>query len=530
MKHKYKFLFILLLIKAVNVYSDPILEWASIYGPYASGLDYGYCIAADDSGNVYSAGQTTENTTAKYILIKYNSTGQTMWIRTYTSVSNYDYITAIALDNIGNVYVSGLLDYTFGTIKYNSAGTLQWVQTFALAGTLPPSAIAVENSGNIYVTGHNYTVKYNSSGALLWYRLFGPPSNLWTPIGAKIAIEPRSDNVYVTGENNGHFLTVKYNSFGAVLWSQAYAGPANGDDFALSIALDKAANVYVTGYSAGIGTNEDYATIKYNASGTQQWVRRFDDAGDNSNQHPIGLALDSLGNVYVSGYSESYSDDIVTIKYTPAGTEQWINRYSAVNNLSIEPRDITSDSHGKIYICGYKESANGKNDVLTIKYDQNGTVWSALYGPLNTDEGAYAITTDSHDNIYLTGYTTQVSRSGGAENSITIKYSQSGAMEKGNNFLNDVREESPAKISLNQNFPNPFNPVTQISFSISTSGDVKLTVYDELGREISTLVNENLNAGSHSISFDGSNLASGIYFYRLDADGNTDIKKMMLVK
>ncbi len=90
--------------------------------------------------------------------------------------------------------------------------------------------------------------------------------------------------------------------------------------------------------------------------------------------------------------------------------------------------------------------------------------------------------------------------------------------------------EVPKTYSLMQNYPNPFNPVTKISFNIPKLGFVSLKVYDVLGKEVSTLVSEVKNPGSYVVDFNGASLSSGIYFYRLEADGFTSVKKMMLVK
>lgn len=88
----------------------------------------------------------------------------------------------------------------------------------------------------------------------------------------------------------------------------------------------------------------------------------------------------------------------------------------------------------------------------------------------------------------------------------------------------------PSEFSLKQNYPNPFNPVTNINFSIPNSSFVKITVFDITGKEVAKLINENMNAGSYTVDFDASNLATGVYLYRIDADGFTDVKKMMLIK
>lgn len=95
--------------------------------------------------------------------------------------------------------------------------------------------------------------------------------------------------------------------------------------------------------------------------------------------------------------------------------------------------------------------------------------------------------------------------------------------------VNDV-ELQPASFELKQNFPNPFNPTTTINYSLPNSSFVKLVVYNSIGQEIATLVNETIAAGNHSVEFDASNLSSGIYFYKLQAGSFVDTKKMILLK
>ncbi|MDD5360508.1 MAG: T9SS type A sorting domain-containing protein [Ignavibacteria bacterium] len=89
---------------------------------------------------------------------------------------------------------------------------------------------------------------------------------------------------------------------------------------------------------------------------------------------------------------------------------------------------------------------------------------------------------------------------------------------------------TPVAYALSQNFPNPFNPTTQIKYSIRTNGLVTIKVYDILGKEVTTLVNEVKNAGTHIIDFNGANLSSGTYIYKMESNGFTDVKRMILIK
>jgi hypothetical protein len=88
----------------------------------------------------------------------------------------------------------------------------------------------------------------------------------------------------------------------------------------------------------------------------------------------------------------------------------------------------------------------------------------------------------------------------------------------------------PTKYSLSQNYPNPFNPITNIKFSIVKAGDVKIIVYDLIGREVQALVNERLNAGTYETKFDGSMLTSGVYFYQMVSGDYRETKKLLLLK
>jgi subtilisin-like proprotein convertase family protein len=94
----------------------------------------------------------------------------------------------------------------------------------------------------------------------------------------------------------------------------------------------------------------------------------------------------------------------------------------------------------------------------------------------------------------------------------------------------NISSTIPDKFELYQNYPNPFNPVTRINFSVPKQGFVSLKVYDVLGREVKALVNEVESPGVYSVDFNGTELSSGVYFYRMESNGFTDIKKMLLIK
>ena len=100
-------------------------------------------------------------------------------------------------------------------------------------------------------------------------------------------------------------------------------------------------------------------------------------------------------------------------------------------------------------------------------------------------------------------------------------------------IFTDVKERTsgiPESFSLSQNYPNPFNPTTNINYDIPNSSFVNITVYNELGQKVITLVNKEQKAGKYVVSFNASNLSSGVYFYQLKANDFVQIKKMILLK
>jgi len=126
----------------------------------------------------------------------------------------------------------------------------------------------------------------------------------------------------------------------------------------------------------------------------------------------------------------------------------------------------------------------------------------------------------------IVGFTTDID---GDTRSATSPYM--GA-DEGDALTGVTQEDNnlPVDFSLEQNYPNPFNPSTVIRFSLKTEATTTLKIYDAVGKEIATLVNENLGAGSYTVNFSGTQLASGVYFYRINAGSFSETKQMVLIK
>ncbi|MBP9192949.1 MAG: T9SS type A sorting domain-containing protein, partial [Ignavibacteria bacterium] len=139
-----------------------------------------------------------------------------------------------------------------------------------------------------------------------------------------------------------------------------------------------------------------------------------------------------------------------------------------------------------------------------------------------------------------------ISSIAGGSTSLKIRFSliSNGSVTADGIYIDDIKltgynvtptgivnnNEIPAQYSLSQNYPNPFNPNTVINYQIKNQENVSIKIYDMLGKVVMTLVNENQTAGNYSVSFDGSRLSSGLYYYKLQSGDFSDTKKMLLVK
>ena len=186
-------------------------------------------------------------------------------------------------------------------------------------------------------------------------------------------------------------------------WVARYNGPGNGGGYATAMAIDTSGNVYVTGASSGSGTDLHYATIKYNSAGQREWVARYNGPG-NSVDTAQAIAVDSSGNVYVTGISigSDIYGDYVTIKYNSAGQQQWVARYDGPGNSGDYAAAIVVDNLGNVYVTGTSASGTSASDYLTIKYNWVGQEqWAARYD--YSDDVAKAIAVDGSGNVYVTG-------------------------------------------------------------------------------------------------------------------------------
>ena len=352
------------------------------------------------------------------------------WASRYEGDFGRDFARAVTPGPEGSVVVigesTGVEDgYDYATVKYDANGNELWVARYnGPAGSDDyATSVAVDGDGNVYVTGYSFgvgtgwdytTIKYDENGNELWVARYNGADEFSGDFARKIAVDS-AGNVYVTGEseenrseNNGDITTIKYDADGNELWVAHYNGPGSDHDAASGLGIEGTGSVYVSGYSAGSGTDDDYVTIKYDADGNELWVRRYDGPA-NSLDRPASLALDGMGNPCVTGRSIGLGTayDYATVKYDPDGNQLWVRRYNGPDSLDDQAHCLAVDGAGNVYVSGESEKAvsNGNIDYATVKYDPDGNeMWVALYtGPSDGLERAVSITVDLAGTVHVTG-------------------------------------------------------------------------------------------------------------------------------
>ncbi len=311
--------------------------------------------------------------------------------------------------------------------------TQQWAKRYSSAGNVNDyvHALTYDTAGNVYVTGsanNNYlTIKYSPAGDTVWKAQYnGPANDDDTP--SSIYVDA-GGNVYVTGASFGNgsendFATIKYDANGTQVWVQRFNGTNNDNDAGISVLVDALGNVYTGGWSSSSGGSVDFVIVKYSAAGLQLWSRSYN-GPDNGNEFMNAMVMDASGNVYATGRSRGpVNDDYATVKYSPSGTLLWSARYSGSG--SDESVELTVDQQGSVIVTGYATTAATGKDYTTIKYNNAGIQqWLKKYNRTgSTDDEAVGVVSDLNGNIYVTGFCTG---SGTATTDyVTVKYNSNG--------------------------------------------------------------------------------------------------------
>jgi hypothetical protein len=248
------------------------------------------------------------------------------------------------------------------------------------------------------------------------------------------------------------------------------------------------------------------------------------DGNENFTPHTITTGTDAQ-----SVYAVDVDGDGDTDVLSASNDDDKIAWYENDGNENFTPHTITTGADGASSVYAVDVDGDGDIDVLSASWEDDKIAWYENDGNENFTPHTITTSADAAGSVYAVDVDgdgdMDVLSASRDDNKITWYENLLIVGIDDNNFL-DV----PVQFRLYNNYPNPFNPTTTISFSIPELSLVTLKVYDVLGNEIITLVNEEKPTGSYEVEFDAKELVSGIYFYKLQTGDYTNTKKMILFK
>ncbi len=322
----------------IKYLTDGTEAWFVTYDS-TGGPDKAVALVPDEMGGVYLTGYSSNGANRDIVTIHYLSTGTEDWVARYNGAANgNDLPTKIARDPQGAVIVTGYTwtgtpsRFDYLTIKYAGTGETLWTRIYD--GTATDSiikndyaqALAVDDSGNVYVSGRAgesgtwydaTTIKYAPNGETRWITRFDWGENALDGAG-EIQVGP-GGTVYCAGyteTNIGYFdmLLFKLTPTGEIDWQRIY-NYVSDDDSVTAMCVDRFGNVYITGYSYTVEGDLDWVTLKYNGEGAQVWMARH--ATWDEDDQPYGIVVNALGDVFVGGYDYlEGSEDYALVKYS----------------------------------------------------------------------------------------------------------------------------------------------------------------------------------------------------------------------
>jgi len=371
--------------------------------------------------------------------------------------------SGMAVDNAGNIAFTG------STESFGQGGSITYLFKIDPSGrgicfrTFGPQNNYRQNGGSGYMSDDTfgYGVAFDSSNNMYWvgttmsfdhetYKVFlvkfDPSCNQvyqvnWgggqgDDIARGVAVDA-SDNVYVTGSTSSYgngqgFVTtdvflLKYGPSGEPQWSRTWGGLQN--DYGTGVAVDSVGNVYVVGSTESYGQQSDFALLKYDPYGNLVYQKVW---GGPQGDYGTGVAVDSGDNVYVTGYTYSYGStpgvaSAVLVKYDPTGNQLFAETWGGKS--STFAYGVTVDLAGNAYVTGYTYGSRPASMIATtflLRYDPSGNLTSQQTWGGNKGDYGYGVAVDNLGNVFVTGYTFSFGPNTSGANFFLLKYDTSG--------------------------------------------------------------------------------------------------------
>ncbi len=477
-----KFLIVLIILSTIINAQVSIIKTVR-YGGANSDISLNAIKLSDNNYIIVGSTFSGDNTNSDILLIKVNNNGDIVWNKSFGSLA-FDYCNAIAEDESGNLYLTGNSNLKGSKdiflIKTDKDGNLLWEKYYEEEGIQSATGICITQNA-IYLNGYTN----NLTGG--------------------------DYDLYVTNTDKE----------GNIIWQKKIGG--TGSELASNI-ITKDDYIVCAGSTGSFNAvNRDMLAIKMDFQGNIVWQKNlnrnnFDSAGK------IIATLDG-GFTFIGNSDRHGSDfmDISIFKLTDAGVKKW-GVYKEAYNYYDYGADITEIDKNMFIAIGNCKIDNYNNDILITEVDSLGnTQWNHIID-FGKNEWATNILKITSDRFMLIGFTN--SEDGNYDIFNTIFEINTSSAE-GESFV--------PKTFLYNNYPNPFNPSTTISYSLAEASDVKLQIFDITGQVIKELVNGYQNSGSYSVMWEGkadngNTACSGVYFCLLSVGKKNFINKLTLLK
>jgi hypothetical protein len=572
---------ILLFLTAISLNAQTI-EWTKTYG--STGQDGGESmILTSDIAIVIAGFKSSGPSSYKDILLmKTDLSGNQLWSRTFSLGLN-DIARSVQQTQDGGFIIAGMTEVNPQTfdpflIKTDSEGNIQWSQQYDYGFGEDDRAHSVyqTSDGGYILAGQTwlfhgpfgnydmYIIKTDLNGNVQWTKIFFREEQ-----GGDVAlgIQQVSDGGYIIGgftqSSQWASYIIRTDGSGNPVWSNIYPGEWQSECYDIQSTPD--GGFIYTGTESNFTTDTDVLLVKLNGDGVLQWKKIYGTVEADQGEFLQQL---SDGGYVIAGMSatQSTSYDMYVVRTNSSGDLLWSSRIGGTSDD--RAFSVVTNQDGSHLVTGWAWSYGlGMGDVYLVKL-QDSVVpveLTSFNSVVNGDEVILSWSTATELNN--SGF--EIQRKSGTDEWFNIGFVQgAGTTQQIQNYsytdkifiagnysyrlkqvdfdgafkYSDAIEVEvnsfPARFSLEQNYPNPFNPSTKIRFTIPAviasvakqSQMVTLKVYNVLGNEIATLVNEEKSAGEYEVNFDASGLASGTYFYKLEAGSFSQVKKMILTK
>ena len=488
-------------------------------------------IHVDSEGNIFVTGNSEALGSST---VKYDSSGTLLWV--VQSSPPFGPFQDMTLDPSGNIYVT---DYTY-MIKINPAGTKEWLLYHGgyMVGNMGQDRILTDVEGNIYLASYKF-MKYDTNKNLVWLKNVSPyfaPCAIASDASGQLFLSgydqdmggyirtakytqivsyeqstPVGENVLVSFGNGLNTIFQSIENEGVTTVVESNLGPLPPSNYEI-VPLGKPVYYQIT--TTSVFNPPVVVQIPYDESNIgdvpEENLKIFHYEGD----VPIDIttSVDTINNLVI-GETMAFSTFILAASQSVSPQQALADLIFDVISLNL---DKGLENSLVVKLENAVKSLENKNYQATV---------NQLYAFINhvdSQQGKKIAEEDANGLI------------GAAE--IIISNVQNGILKEASpdDFL-PVCEQVPCQFELSQNYPNPFNSSTTITYSLEYSSYVVIKIYNILGDEVKTLVNEDKDCGSYSINWDGNDnsgnfVATGLYIYKIHAGDFSQIKKMVYFK